>query len=161
MNTLTAQDIWTALDDVKDPEIPIVSLVEMGIVRDVNLSAERAVVTITPTFVGCPALIPMREAIVERVRALGVEDVRIVTRLNPPWTTEWIDDAARAKLKAFGLAPPPHHQGVIDILLIQAAACPTCGSRDTVLDNLFGPTPCRALHYCNTCRQSFERFKPM
>ncbi len=161
MNPLTAQHIWAALEDVKDPEIPVVSVVEMGIVRDVQLTRERAVITITPTFVGCPALIPMREAIVERVKQLGVREVEVRTSLNPPWTTEWIGESARAKLKSFGLAPPPHFTGAIDLALIETATCPQCGATDTVLDSLFGPTLCRALHYCNACRQSFEQFKPL
>ncbi len=158
---LTIQHIWAALEDVKDPEIPVVSVVEMGIVRDVRLEGERAVVTITPTFVGCPALIPMREAIAERVKQLGVGEVDVRTSLNPPWTSEWIGDGARAKLQAFGLAPPPHHAGDIDVALVEAVTCPHCGSRNTVRDSLFGPTLCRAIYYCNACRQSFEQFKPL
>lgn len=157
----TVQEIWNALEDVKDPEIPVVSLVEMGIVREVCWENGRAVVTITPTFVGCPALIPIREEIVARVKALGVDDVEVRTTLNPPWTSEWIRDSARARLKSIGLAPPPHHAGTFDIALIEAASCPNCGSRDTTLDNLFGPTPCRSLFYCNSCQQSFEQFKPL
>ena len=158
---LTVQRIWDALEDVKDPEIPVVSLVEMGIVRDVRLEGDRAVVTITPTFVGCPALIPMREEIVARIQQMGIAEVDVRTSLNPPWTTEWISASARAKLKSFGLAPPPRHTGTFDIALIEMATCPHCGATDTVLDSLFGPTPCRAMYYCNTCQQSFERFKPL
>jgi len=158
---ITAQQIWRALEDVKDPEIPVVSLVEMGIVRGVQLDGDRASITITPTFVGCPALIPMREAIVERIMQLGVRLVDVQTSLNPPWTTEWIGESARAKLREFGLAPPPRHSGQIDIVLLQTVPCPNCGATDTVLDSMFGPTLCRALHYCNRCKQSFEQFKPL
>ncbi|HLF29322.1 MAG TPA: 1,2-phenylacetyl-CoA epoxidase subunit PaaD [Anaerolineae bacterium] len=158
---ITTQQIWEALEDVKDPEIPVVSLVELGIVREVELIGDRAVVTIAPTFVGCPALIPMREAIVERVKLLGVHEVEVKTSLNPPWTTEWMSASARAKLQSIGFAPPPHHTGAIDLVLLEPATCPRCGGSDTVLDNLFGPTPCRSLYYCHTCRQSFEQFKPM
>jgi ring-1,2-phenylacetyl-CoA epoxidase subunit PaaD len=161
MNETTVHAIWDALEEVKDPEIPVVSLVEMGIVRNVQADRDRAVITITPTFVGCPALIPMREAIVERVKRLGLREVEVRMSLNPPWTTEWISESARAKLKAFGLAPPPRHVGVIDIALVETAVCPHCGAMDTTLDSLFGPTPCRALYYCNACRQSFEQFKPL
>jgi ring-1,2-phenylacetyl-CoA epoxidase subunit PaaD len=161
MNETTVHAIWAALEEVKDPEIPVVSLVEMGIVREVQAGRDRAVITITPTFVGCPALIPMREAIVECVKRLGLREVEVKTSLNPPWTTEWISESARAKLKSFGLAPPPRHAGAIDIVLVETAACPHCGATDTTLDSLFGPTPCRALYYCNACRQSFEQFKPL
>jgi ring-1,2-phenylacetyl-CoA epoxidase subunit PaaD len=162
MMQATVRDIWTALEDVKDPEIPVVSLVEMGIVRDVQIERDRALVTITPTFVGCPALVPMREEIIGRLKRLGIREVEVRTSLNPPWTTEWISDDARAKLKSFGLAPPPHHDAsAIDVPLIQAAVCPHCGSTDTALDSLFGPTPCRSIYYCYNCRQSFEQFKPL
>ncbi|MGH2593899.1 MAG: 1,2-phenylacetyl-CoA epoxidase subunit PaaD [Anaerolineae bacterium] len=161
MSQLTTEDIWSTLEDVKDPEIPVVSLVEMGIVREVWLEGDRAVVTITPTFVGCPALIPMREEITARIMQLGVSEVDVRTSLNPPWTTEWISESARAKLKSFGLAPPPHHTGTFDIALIEAAVCPNCGATDTVLDSLFGATLCRSMYYCNACQQSFEQFKPL
>jgi ring-1,2-phenylacetyl-CoA epoxidase subunit PaaD len=158
---LTEQRIWAALEEVTDPEIPIVSLVEMGIVRDVSLDGERATITITPTFVGCPALIPMREAIVEQVKRLGAREVEVRTSLNPPWSSEWIAESARAKLKTIGVSPPPHHAGTIEIALVETATCPHCGSSNNVLDSLFGPTPCRSMHYCNACRQSFEQFKPL
>jgi len=161
MSQPTREDIWSALEDVKDPEIPVVSVVELGIVRDVRLEGDRAVVTITPTFVGCPALFPIREAIAARVRQLGVGEVEVRTSLHPPWTSEWIGDGARAKLRAFGLAPPPRHSGAIDLALVAAATCPYCGASDTVFDSLFGPTLCRAMYYCNACRQSFEQFKPL
>ena len=161
MTSLTEQDIWSALDSVTDPEIPIVSVVEMGIVREVKLDGDRACITITPTFVGCPALIPMREAIADQVRQLGVRQVEVRTSLNPPWSSEWIRDSARARLKTIGIPPPPHHPGTIDIPLLAASTCPYCGSSDTVLDSLFGPTPCRTLHFCNHCLQSYEQFKPL
>jgi len=157
----TAQDIWSALEDVRDPEIPVVSLVEMGIVRAVDVDGDRAVITITPTFVGCPALVTMREDIVARVKRLGFQAVEVRTSLNPPWTTEWISESARAKLKAFGVAPPPRGVAAFDILLTAVAACPQCGSMNTALDSLFGPTPCRSIYYCNSCKQSFEQFKPL
>lgn len=163
MHEITSEIIWSALDDVKDPEIPVVSVVEMGIVREVCLSqdATHAVVTMTPTFVGCPALISMREEIVERIQALGVARVEVQVALNPPWTSQWINESARAKLKAIGFAPPPRHAGQIDMALLRQAVCPNCDSSDTTLDNMFGPTACRALYYCNHCQQSFEQFKPL
>jgi ring-1,2-phenylacetyl-CoA epoxidase subunit PaaD len=153
--------IWQTLNTIADPEIPVVSLVELGIVRDVRLDGETAIVTITPTFAGCPAMHHMREQIVEQLRAIGVERIEVRTSLNPPWTSEWLSDEVRSKLQRFGLAPPPHHTGNIEIALMEVVACPHCGSKDTVLDNPFGPTLCRSLHYCHSCRQSFERFKPL
>jgi ring-1,2-phenylacetyl-CoA epoxidase subunit PaaD len=132
-------------------------------VREVRLSADatHAIVTMTPTFVGCPALIPMREEIVECIQALGVTQVEVNVSLNPPWTSQWISDATREKLKSICLAPPPKHTGEIKAALLRQAACPNCDSTDTVMDSLFGPTACRSLYYCNHCKQSFEQFKPL
>lgn len=161
MTNLTIGQVWQILDTITDPEIPVVSLVEMGIARDVAIDDGTIVVTITPTFAGCSAMHHMREEIVERLTAIGAEKIEVRTSLNPPWTSEWIGAEARAKLKAFGLAPPPHHDGKFDIVLMEAVQCPYCGSNDTVLENPFGPTLCRSLHYCNACRQSFERLKPL
>jgi ring-1,2-phenylacetyl-CoA epoxidase subunit PaaD len=161
MTTFNLDHIWQVLNTIADPEIPVVSLVELGIAREVQIDGESVIVTITPTFAGCPAMHAMREEIVEKLRSIGVMQIDIRTVLNPPWTSEWLSDEVRAKLKQFGLAPPPHHAGDIELALQEIVACPHCGSKDTVLDNLFGPTLCRSLHYCHACRQSFERFKPL
>jgi ring-1,2-phenylacetyl-CoA epoxidase subunit PaaD len=161
MPPLDLDRIWRTLNTIADPEIPVVSLVELGIARDVRLDGETVIVTITPTFAGCPAMHHMREQIVEQLRSIGVEQIEVRTSLNPPWTSEWLSDEVRAKLQRFGLAPPPHHAGDIELALQEVVACPNCGSIDTVLDNPFGPTLCRSLHYCRACRQSFERFKPL
>ena len=153
--------IWQTLNTITDPEIPVVSLVELGVVREVTVDGARVVITITPTFAGGPALHLMREEIVEKLSAIGLEQIDIRTVLNPPWTTEWLSDDVRAKLKQFGLAPPPRHSGDIELALLEDVTCPHCGSKDTLLDNAFGPTLCQSLHYCHTCRQSFQRFKPL
>lgn len=158
---LTSDQIWRALDDVKDPEIPVVSVVEMGIVREVLVSDGKVTVTMTPTFSGCPALHVMRAGIEECIRRLGVSTVEVNVALSPRWTTDWIAEDARAKLKAFGLAPPPRHNGNIKILFLDIATCPYCNSNDTTLKNTFGPTLCRAIYYCNACQQPFEQFKPV
>ncbi len=153
--------IWRALEDVKDPEIPVVSVVEMGIVRDVAMAGDTIVVTITPTFSGCPALDAMRQGIAERLLRMGIDRVEVRTVLSPSWTTEWIGEETRAKLKSFGLAPPPRHDGDFTLVLLDQVECPYCGSKDTSLRNSFGPTLCRAIFYCNACRQPFEQFKPL
>lgn len=153
--------VWTALEDVKDPEIPVVSVVEMGIVRDVTITGETVIVTITPTFSGCPALSAMQQGIEARLRQMGIARVEIRTVLAPPWSTEWIGEATREKLRGFGLAPPPHHDGDFTLVLLDQVACPYCGSKDTSLRNSFGPTLCRAIFYCNHCQQPFEQFKPL
>ncbi|HLF00434.1 MAG TPA: 1,2-phenylacetyl-CoA epoxidase subunit PaaD [Anaerolineales bacterium] len=158
---LTPDEIWQALRDVKDPEIPVVSVVEMGIVREVVVEAGRVTVTMTPTFSGCPALHVMKAEIENRVKQLGAESVEVIVALAPRWTTDWITDEARAKLKAFGLAPPPVHHGDVNVMFLDTASCPYCGSNDTSIKNTFGPTLCRTIYYCNACQQPFEQFKPV
>jgi ring-1,2-phenylacetyl-CoA epoxidase subunit PaaD len=158
---VTPADIWQALDDVKDPEIPVVSVVEMGIVRDVTLEDQKVTVIITPTFSGCPALHVMREDIGNRLKQLGVLNYEVKVVLTPRWTSDWITAEARAKLKAFGLAPPPSGQSDINVFFMEPAFCPYCGSNNTSLKNTFGPTLCRSIYYCNACQQPFEQFKPI
>lgn len=154
-------DIWRALAEIADPEIPVVSVVEMGIVRDVALADDGVIVFMTPTFAGCPALDAMRSAIVDKLRALGIERVEVKTVLTPPWSSDWISDAARAKLKAFGLAPPPKHGGNLQLFFPDAVMCPYCNSTNTRVTNNFGPTLCRAIYVCRDCKQPFEQFKPL
>lgn len=159
---LPSQDqIWQALEDVKDPEIPVVSVVEMGIVREVQVEDDRVTVIMTPTFSGCPALHVMKAGIEERVKRLGFANVAVTVALSPRWTTDWITEAARIKLKAFGLAPPPHHNNDINVFFLETATCPYCDSPDSTLKNTFGPTLCRTIYYCNSCQQPFEQFKPI
>jgi len=158
---VTLQEIWRALDEVVDPEIPVVSLVEMGIVRDVQIDANGVTVSMTPTFAGCPALGMMRNEIVEKLRGLGIARVEVKIILNPPWSSDMIADSARAKLKTFGLAPPPRHGGDVQLFFPAEVACPYCGSIDTRVTNPFGPTLCRAIYFCRGCQQPFEKFKAL
>lgn len=161
--TVTLEDaVWTALQEVKDPEIPPVSVVEMGMIETVEIEGDRARVVVLPTFTGCPAI----DVIVSDVRAgvLGVQGINeaiVETTFSPPWTTERITTEGRAKLKHFGLAPPTGTGPVLidSIGLPQVAICPFCGSKNTVNENPFGPTPCRALYHCADCRNPFEQFK--
>jgi ring-1,2-phenylacetyl-CoA epoxidase subunit PaaD len=160
--SLTPEQIWQALTEVCDPEIPVVSLVEMGIIRDVTARDDGAVtVAMTPTFAGCPALHVMREDIEAKLKEMGATAVTVETTLSPPWSSDWITPAGRAKLKEFGLAPPPRHGGNINVVLLDLAPCPYCDSPNTSLKNSFGPTLCRAIYYCNNCQQPFEQFKPL
>ena len=163
MLTLTVEQIWQLLDEVKDPEIPVVSLVEMGIIRAVELRGETVAVKMTPTFSGCPAWRVMQQDVVQKLQQAGIARVEIEHMLDPPWSSDWITPAARQKLKSFGLAPPPHHGGNLqEILLVDAPiACPYCDSTNTTVKNTFGPTLCRAIYYCNDCQQPFEQFKPL
>jgi ring-1,2-phenylacetyl-CoA epoxidase subunit PaaD len=135
--------------------------VELGVIRDVLVEADRVVVSMTPTFAGCPALHVMQVEVENRLLRLGAGEVEVRWVLSPPWTTDWITEAARAKLKSFGLAPPQRHGGLIQIIFSEDAVCPRCGSANSTLKNHFGPTLCRALYYCNECQEPFEQFKAL
>lgn len=159
------ETVWQWLSAVPDPEIPVISVVELGIVREVAWRDEFLIVTVTPTYSGCPATEVISADIESALRAHGVEQVRIETRLAPAWTTDWLAEAAREKLRAFGIAPPgptPRPGRVFDIRSLDAEAvpaCPRCGSLHTRLVSGFGSTPCKSAHVCNDCLEPFERFK--
>jgi ring-1,2-phenylacetyl-CoA epoxidase subunit PaaD len=158
---VTAEAVWSALAGVEDPEIPVVSVVDMGVVRDVRVEGERVHVEFTPTFLGCPALEVMRDRMAEAIEGLGGEpDVEVV--MDDSWTTDRITPAGREKLRAAGFAPPaPREARAPKLVQLQSAVfrCPYCGSTETKLENIFGPTPCRSIRYCTSCRQPFEQFK--
>ena len=158
---MTAAAVWDALAEIPDPEIPVISLVDLGVVRDVAVDGDRVRVEFTPTFLGCPALEVMRDAMAEKVRELGGEpDVRVIS--DDSWSSDKITPEGREKLRAAGLAPPAPREATSPTLVqLQSSAfrCPYCGSTDTTLENIFGPTPCRSLRYCAGCRQPFEQFK--
>jgi ring-1,2-phenylacetyl-CoA epoxidase subunit PaaD len=157
---VTAERIWEALAEIPDPELPAVSLVDLGVVREVEVERDRVRVSFTPTFLGCPAVEVMRTLMADRIRALGAEpDVEI----SPEgWSSDRITEDGRRKLRESGFAPPT---GAAPATLVQIQTavhrCPYCGSEDTRLENLFGPTPCRSIRYCNACRQPFEQFKTL
>ena len=167
--TITETDIWQALESVADPEIPVVSVVELGIIQGVTLNERGATIAMTPTFAGCPALYVMQEEIEQAVVDLGLppEQVHVQVKLDPPWSSERITEPGRAKLASIGLAPPervPAGGGLIaldDITLADGIECPFCQSRDTQLESPFGPTMCRSLYYCHACKQPFEKFKAL
>jgi ring-1,2-phenylacetyl-CoA epoxidase subunit PaaD len=158
---VTADEVWAALDEIADPEIPVISLVELGVVRDVAVEGERVHVSLTPTFLGCPALEAMQRALESKITELGGDPEVEVVR-GDAWSTDRITPVGREKLRAAGFAPPPPREASAPRLLqLQAKAfrCPYCGSTETTLENLFGPTPCRSIRYCESCRQPFEQFK--
>jgi ring-1,2-phenylacetyl-CoA epoxidase subunit PaaD len=158
---VTETEVWDALADVPDPEIPVVSLVELGVVRSVEVEDGRVRVEFTPTFLGCPAVEVMRTAMARSVEELGAEP-EIVTVADDSWSTDRITPEGREKLRQAGFAPPaPRQAGGASLLHLQTGVfrCPYCSSTDTVLENIFGPTPCRSIRYCNACRQPFEQFK--
>ncbi len=151
-------EAWRALEAVKDPEIPVISVVDLGIIADVRREGEAIVVDMTPTFAGCPALDVIRVDIRAAIEALGHGEVSVRVVYDPPWTTERITDRGRRQLKEFGLAPPGPTCGD-GMPNLDAVPCPLCDSTDTTLESIFGPTLCRSIHYCNACLQSFEHFK--
>jgi ring-1,2-phenylacetyl-CoA epoxidase subunit PaaD len=158
---VTLDTVWSALGEVPDPEIPVISLVELGVVHDVRVEGRRVTVTLTPTFLGCPALDAMRRALELKLSALGAEPA-VEIEHRTAWTTDRITPVGREKLRAAGFAPPtPRETSAPRLVQLQSKAfrCPYCGSAETHLENLFGPTPCRSIRYCESCRQPFEQFK--
>jgi ring-1,2-phenylacetyl-CoA epoxidase subunit PaaD len=160
---VTEADVWEALAEIPDPEIPVISLVDLGVIKDVTVEDGHVRIEFTPTFMGCPALEPMKLAIERKVAELGAEpEVRVL--LDDSWSTDRITPEGREKLRAAGFAPPsPRPVGKLDLVQLRSGAfrCPYCGSTETRLENLFGPTPCRSIRYCDSCRQPFEQFKTL
>ena len=157
---VTEQQVWDALAEIPDPEIPVISLVDLGVVKDVSVEDGAVRIDFTPTFMGCPALEVMRDAMRAKVRELGAEP-HVDVVLDDSWSTDRITPQGREKLRASGFAPPtPRSTQPLQLVELQRGfRCPYCGSTDTKLENLFGPTPCRSVRYCNACRQPFEQFK--
>lgn len=162
--------VWTALEEVCDPEIPVLSLVDLKIIRSVAVEGKRVRVVMTPTFSGCPALTLMKGQVEEKLLSLGFEDVGVEFSHAEPWQTNMLGDTAKEKMRDFGIAPPvvvempqsPHtREQQLHQVLQRPVACPFCGSEDTKLDSFFGATLCKQLFFCHACRQSFDRFKPV
>lgn len=162
--TVTAA--WAALETLADPEIPVITLRELGIVRDIRDGSDGLEVVITPTYSGCPAMSQIEDDIRATLARAGF-DARVVTVLTPPWTTDWITASGKEKLRAYGIAPPQRKAGgesVVRFISRPAAAeavpCPRCGSTNTTLTAAFGSTACKALYACRDCREPFDYFKP-
>jgi len=170
----TADQVWQWLAEVEDPEIPVISIVDLGIVREVRWHGEddeaECVVALTPTYSGCPATHVIEQSVRQALRAHGLPRVRTLTRISPPWTTDWMSDEGKRKLREYGIAPPvgsasaqfipvadigrggrPASSGLPD--------CPRCGSGDVALTSQFGSTPCKALYRCKACLEPFDHFK--
>jgi len=156
----TVLQVWNWLGAVPDPEIPVLSVVELGVVRGVTVTAEGVEVQVAPTYSGCPATEMIEQSIVERLRDKGIDKVELKRILSPPWTTAWITDEGREKLRAYGIAPPADEAGKRSILGDKRAlACPRCGETATTLVSEFGSTPCKASYKCDGCFEPFEYFK--
>jgi len=161
---LVAADVMAALEDVADPEIPAVSIVELGMIGDIDVEADTIRVELLPTFVGCPAIEMIRSAVEQRLAGLGGGvDVRVDVSFATPWTSDRISASGREKLRRSGFAPPPAVSSGRALPMLDATpvACPYCGSLRTTLESAFGPTLCRSIRHCADCRQPFESFKPI
>jgi len=151
MTRLSTNEVWAVLAGVPDPEIPAISLTDLGIIRAVDWIGDRLEVTVTPTYSGCPATRFINEAIEQALRHAGVDNVALKRQLSPPWTTDWLTPEGRAKLEAYGIAPPSGPKG--------PARCPRCGGTDLEQVSPFGSTPCKAQWRCTSCLEPFDYFK--
>jgi ring-1,2-phenylacetyl-CoA epoxidase subunit PaaD len=161
MNLVTSETVRELLCTVMDPEIPTISLVDLGIVTDIVVTNQLIEVTLTPTFSGCPALRVMEELVAQKLSELPKYTIKVKTNFDKPWNSDLITDHGREMLLKHGLAPPPKHHGYLELDVLSDIACPYCGSRNTDIKSPFGPTLCRSLHYCKNCLQAFEQFKPI
>ncbi len=157
---ITKEHILLLLDRVTDPEIPVISVRELGVLRDVQVDGDKVFVTITPTYSGCPAMDVMRQDIEKELHDAGITNVVVNQVLSPAWTTDWITEEGKAKLLAYGIAPP---EKTADIRALKGeaplVACPQCGSKNTVMVSAFGSTACKALWKCTDCLEPFDQFK--
>ena len=160
---VTREAVLAVLDTVMDPEVPVLSVRELGIVRDVDVTeAGEVTVTVTPTYSGCPAIRVIEDDILSALDRAGFTGARVVTTYAPAWTTDWIAPDAREKLRAYGIAPPGMVEagGLIQLTRARVApACPYCGSKETEIRSEFGSTACKSMCYCRGCMQPFEEFK--
>lgn len=159
MAAVTREQVFEWLQDVPDPEIPVLTITDLGIVRDVEVN-DKVTVALTPTYTGCPATEVIEQSVRSALRVRGLEDVVIRRTLSPPWTTDWISDAGRAKLLAYGIAPPLKASGKRALMdSTRPIACPQCDSTETELVSEFGSTACKAAYRCTACLEPFEYFK--
>ncbi|TND07836.1 MAG: ring-1,2-phenylacetyl-CoA epoxidase subunit PaaD [Bacteroidetes bacterium] len=155
------EKIWNVLQEVPDPEIPVISVVELGVVRAIEKSGEKIIVSVTPTYTGCPAMKMMEDDIVSKLKEKGYTDIQLRTVLSPAWTTDWLSDATKEKLRRYGIAPPEKSTADKNALLgkPREVKCPRCGSAHTSMISQFGSTACKALWKCDDCQEPFDYFK--
>ncbi|HEY1112123.1 MAG TPA: 1,2-phenylacetyl-CoA epoxidase subunit PaaD [Chitinophagaceae bacterium] len=158
---VSEQDIWRILEEVKDPEVPVLSVVDLGIVRKVVTQDDHIDITITPTYSGCPAMDVISMDIRLKLLEKGFRNIQVRQSLSPAWTTDWMSEAGKQKLKAFGIAPPNPRQQFCntDMFAEEAVQCPHCGSYHTRLVSQFGSTACKAMYQCGDCKEAFDYFK--
>jgi len=154
------EQILHILETVKDPEIPVLSLVDLGVITDVIINQKSVLVKMTPTFVGCPAMDYMK-AEVEAILQLNGFTPTVQITFEKPWSSDLISEKGKTALKKYGLAPPPSNKVFTDLEILETGICPRCDGENTEMKSPFGPTLCRALYYCHDCKEAFEQFKPL
>lgn len=157
---VSKEQILTWLEEVKDPEIPVLSLIDLGVITDVVVNPDHVLVEMTPTFVGCPALDYMKLEVETLLKTKGITPYVNVS-FKKPWSSDLISEKGKAALKKYGLAPPPSNKVFTDLEILETAICPRCDGINTEMKSPFGPTLCRALFYCHDCKEAFEQFKPL
>jgi ring-1,2-phenylacetyl-CoA epoxidase subunit PaaD len=157
---VTTADIWQWLEEVSDPEVPVLSVVDLGVIRAVKLEGDTAEITITPTYSGCPAMQVIETGIKSKLAEKGISKIEVKTVLSPAWTTDWLSENGKRKLREYGIAPPENEVDK-SVLFSEPTVvpCPVCGSRDTRMVSQFGSTACKAHYQCNSCREPFDYFK--
>ena len=159
--TYSQEQIFKLLSEIPDPEIPVINIIELGILREVKFVDDECVVVITPTYTGCPAMKVIEDDIKIKLKEIGIEKVKVELVFSPAWTTDWISEEAKEKLRAYGIAPPDHSSQDKKVLLGKARdlKCPQCGSKNTEMISQFGSTACKALYRCLDCKEPFDYFK--
>ena len=157
---ISESHITSLLDEIMDPEIPTISIVDLGIVTGIDISDKEVKIILTPTFSGCPALKIMEDMVREKLSSHGISNT-VVTSFKVQWNTNMISEKGLVALKKHGLAPPPRHKGYVELDVLSDIPCPLCNSRNTTMQTPFGPTLCRSMHYCKNCLNGFEAFKPV
>ena len=161
MINISITQIYEWLEEVKDPEIPVLSLVDLGVITEVEIDGEKVKIELTPTFAGCPAMDVMKNEVMEKLRSKGIENVVVEISFRVPWSSEFISEKGKKALKQYGFAPPPSNKMFTDLEILENAICPRCNGTHTELKNPFGPTLCRSIYYCHSCKEAFEQFKPL
>jgi ring-1,2-phenylacetyl-CoA epoxidase subunit PaaD len=158
---LSITKVYEWLEEVKDPEIPVLSLVDLGVITEVKIDGNQVSIELTPTFAGCPAMDVMKNEVIEKLKSKGIENVKVEISFRVPWSSEFISEKGKKALKQYGFAPPPSNKLFTDLEILENAICPRCSGTHTEMKSPFGPTLCRSIYYCLDCREAFEQFKPL
>ncbi len=157
---VTEKEIWQFMEEVFDPEVPVLTIVDLGVVRSIKLVDESWLVTITPTYSGCPAMKRIEDDIIDKLKEKGIEGAKVELVLSPAWSTDWLTENGREKLRAYGIAPPEDEPDKSVLFADPVVVpCPKCGARDTKMISQFGSTACKAHYQCNSCLEPFDYFK--